>query len=140
MNTRKRVHPKLSDKKLVDQSQKNLVDINVIIERYRKTGMLPQFKEKFPLFIDNTGVTSVEEAHDLVQNANMLFQQIPSAVRKLMDNDPRNLIDFVSNEENREICIKYGLLEPKAVTPAKVEADKPQETQETQETQNKEVG
>jgi len=133
---RKRVHPKLSDVKLVDQSQKNLCDINCIMERYRKTGMLPQFKQKFPMFIDNTGVKSVEEAHALVNEANFLFDQIPSKLRKLMDNNPANLIDFVNNPENEKICLEYGLIEPQAVTSAKVQPEAENSTVDTKETVN----
>jgi hypothetical protein len=131
----KRTHPELSDLQLVDQSQKNMVDINTIMDRYRKTGMLPQFREKMPLFIDNTGVTSVEEAHALVREANYLFEQIPSQVRKMMDNNPANLVDFVTNPENQEICIKHGLLEAKAVTSAKPAAGEAKETKDTETVQ-----
>lgn len=138
---RKRVHPKLSDKKLVDQSQKNMCDINCIMDRYKKTGMLPQFKEKFPMFIDNTGVKSVEEAHQLVNEANYLFEQIPAKVRKLMDNNPANLIDFVNNPENFDICLEYGLIEAglikaKEVTPSKPQPKAEKNTVDTKETVN----
>lgn len=122
-----RVHPKLSDKKLVDQSHKNMCDINIIMERYRKTGMLPQFREKIPYFVDNTGIKSIEEAHELVNEANYLFEQIPSHIRKLMDNNPANLVDFIKNPENIDVCTKYGLIEPQSVAPDKVAAGKASE-------------
>lgn len=130
----KRTHPILSDKQLTDQSHKGMVDINSIMEKYRKTGMLPQFREKIPLFIDNTGIASVEEAHALVREANYLFEQIPSQVRKMMDNNPANLVDFVLNPENKEICLKYGLLEAKPVTSGEAAAGKAS-TVDTKETE-----
>lgn len=96
--------------KLTDQSDAKDADINAIMERYKKTGMLPQYKEKIGQYLDNTQIPTFMDAHDLVVQAQELFLQIPSPIRKLMDNDPANLENFIKNKDNHDILREYGVL------------------------------
>lgn len=109
----------LGKEKLTDQSMKNACDINCIIERYRKTGMLPHMAKKVEQYLDVSLVPSFELAHDLVVKAREEYEQLPAIIRNAMGNDPRNLASFVSDPSNKEMLIKYGLFikkeEPKSV-------------------------
>lgn len=98
---------------MTDQSDKNYLDINNIMKNYAKTGLLPQFKEKVAHYIDATVLPSYMEAHKQIQDAKELFQQIPSPIRKLMDNNPENLEKFLKDPNNKDILLKYGVLEEK---------------------------
>lgn len=122
----KRYHPKLSDKVMTDQKYKNSCDINNIVKQFAKTGILPT-NNKMPQYGDFSAIPTLEAAFDTAQTAVDAFLSLPATIRKLLDNDPANLEKFVSNEENKEICEKYGLIEK----PAKLDTaqhDKPDTT------------
>jgi phage internal scaffolding protein len=117
-----------------DQSYKKQCDINNIISHYQKTGLFPNFKTPEPRFIDNTEVLPLEEAFEVVNRAYDLFYELPSDIRKLMDNDPSKLEGFLNDPENKDLLIKKGLLsqpeaEPsKELKPQKVDEPKAQKT------------
>ena len=95
---------------LTDQSYAKACDINVIMANYAKTGLLPNFPEKQPIFIDNTTIPNLMEAFNISNKAIEMFFDLPADVRKLMDNDPANLELFISNPENADILAKNGLI------------------------------
>lgn len=98
---------------MTDQSDKNYLDINNIMQNYAKTGILPQFREKIAHYMDASVLPSYMEAHEQIQEAKLLFEAIPAKIRKMMDNNPQNLEPFLKDPENKEILIKYGVLEKK---------------------------
>lgn len=96
---------------MTDQSDKNYLDINNIMKNYAKTGLLPQFKDKIAQYIDVTQIPSYMDAHNQISRARELFMQLPSPIRKLMDNNPANLEKVVSNPNYKDILMQYGILE-----------------------------
>jgi hypothetical protein len=58
----------------------------------------------------------VSELGDYMENyqrckqAEELFNNLPSALRKELDNNPANLLPFIQDEKNKERCYEYGLL------------------------------
>lgn len=96
---------------MTDQSDKNYLDINTIMRNYAKTGLLPQFKEKVSQYIDTTQIPSYMDAHEQIQRASELFNQLPSPIRKLMDNNPANLEKVISEPKYHDMLIEYGILE-----------------------------
>lgn len=128
---RRRVSIDCSKPKKTVQAHKKMCDINAIMSNYEKTGMLPQFKTKNPFFADVSNIPSIEEAHEVVQTAKENFMNLPSDIRKLMDNDPRKLETFVQNPENHDTLRKYGLMAPAPKPdPEPVKTEKPPETGE----------
>lgn len=99
-----------SEPVLTDQSYKNACDINLIMANYAKTGMLPHFQTSQPQYIDNTEIPNLMEAFEITRHATDLFNQLPADVRRLMDNNPANLEEFVNNPENKDILLKNGVL------------------------------
>ena len=95
---------------LTDQSYKNACDINIIMANYAKTGLLPTFREQNPIYIDNTTIPNLMEAFEISNRAIEMFNDLPPDVRRLMDNDPANLEQFVLNPENAEILAKNGMI------------------------------
>jgi len=110
---RKRVQIDCSKPVLTDQSGKKAADINNIMAQYAKTGLLPETRDRIAQYVDNTNTPSLEQAHELITNARNLFLELPAPVRKLMDNNPANLVEFISNPENREYLEKHGVLNKK---------------------------
>ena len=106
-------------KDLTDQSYKKSSDINNIMKQYQKTGLLLEPNKAFAKYVDNTTAIPLEDAHRLVNEAKELFYELPSQLRKQMDNDPMQLESFIQNPENRDQLLKYGLISPKAevITP-----------------------
>lgn len=95
---------------LTDQSMKEVSNINTIMKNYEKTGMLPQMSKKVARYIDNTGVPSLTEASEALAQARELFMELPSQVRKEMDNDPTKLVEFIQNPRNQEFLVEHGVI------------------------------
>lgn len=100
-----------SHPKLTDQSYKGSSDINNIMKRYKKTGILPETKKHLAKYVDNSNIPSIEDAHNVIMEAKNLFMQLPAEVRKKMGNDPANMVDFVKDEKNKDYLVEKGLLE-----------------------------
>lgn len=109
-----RVQQKCSGISKTDQSDKNMCDINSIMKNYVKSGILPNFKEKVAQYIDTTQIPSYIDAHKQITRANKLFEDLPSEIRKLMDNNPANLEKVIQNPLYKEKLLEYGILEEKS--------------------------
>jgi phage internal scaffolding protein len=94
------------------QHFKNAVNINQIMERYRKTGVLPSVRSQ-ALYGDFTTIGSYHEAMNRVYEAQEAFESLPAKVRTKFKNNPQALIDFVSDEKNLAEAIQLGLVEKK---------------------------
>lgn len=107
-----RHHAKLSDKKVTDQSYKKACDINNIVKQFNATGKLPT-TNKVPQYGDYSEMPTLETAFAIAHNASKLFMELPSDIRKLINNDASQLENFISQPENEDLCLKYGLIEKK---------------------------
>lgn len=114
---------------ITDQSYKKSQDINNIMLQYAKTRLLPSQKEKVAQYIDNTEIPSLMESYEQLNTAKQMFMELPAQIRKLMDNDPTKIIDFIKNPENQEVLLKYNVIElkekPKKVEEVKKPLDPP---------------
>lgn len=108
---RNRVSLKLNKVQKTDQSYKNACDINVIIANATKTGVLPFQTNKVAQYIDNTEIPSLLDAQNLIRTANESFMALPAKIRKMMNNDPTKLVEFVNDPDHKEILLKHGILE-----------------------------
>lgn len=111
---RNRVTIDCSEPVLTDQSFKNSSNINTIMAQYAKTGLLNEPNKAFAKYQDNTLSVPLEDAYKLVSEATELFRQLPSSLRKQMDDDPKNLESFLSDPDNYDQLVKHGVLTPKA--------------------------
>lgn len=105
---------------ITDQSWKKSSYINNIMSHYMKTGLLLEPNKAFAKYIDNTTALPLEDAYKLVNEAKDLFLELPSSLRKQMDNDPSQLESFLSNPENRAQLEAHGLVQP-LIKPLKAE-------------------
>lgn len=125
-----------SEPQLTDQSYANACDINVIMAQYAKTGLLPQNSTIPPRYIDTTQVPTLEQAFSAVNSALEAFNDLPPTIRKLMDNDPSQLENFIADPNNADLLLKHGILiqtKPTESTLSKVppEAQLPRTTEKT---------
>lgn len=100
-------------------------DINNIMERYEKTGVLPEATRQL-LYGDFSDVGSFQEAQDIVLLGRAQFDALPARVRDRFGNDPAKFLAFCEDESNRDEMITLGLIDkPEAPAPAKGEAGTP---------------
>lgn len=128
-NGTRRIKLDVSEPKLTDQSMKKETDINNILKRYAAQGATPQMISDPSYFRDNTDIPSIEEAFNITNRAIEAFSELHPTLRKLMDNDPSNLEHFLSDPDNKDTLIKYGVfVEPKketVYTPGKITDPEP---------------
>lgn len=95
---------------LTKQSEAPATDINKIYARYKQTGTLPVIMDGQPVYGDFTTALSFEESMQRVCEFNEYFESLPAKVRDRFQNDPRRLLAFCEDEDNREEAEKLGLL------------------------------
>lgn len=102
-------------------------DINKIMARYQKTGVLQHVNRNEPQYIDFTGAPDFMSAMNLMHEASDAFARLPAQVRKRFHNDPAEFVEFAENAENIQQLRDWGLAKPLEVPPAptKVEVVNP---------------
>lgn len=102
---------------MTKQSEKDSADINFIMKRYQKTGILPDLIKKEPRYGDFSEVTDYIQAIQIVQHAEEQFSALDAHIRKRFNNDPSQFLNFVQDPQNQNELIKMGLAEPKPRNP-----------------------
>jgi hypothetical protein len=94
------------------QSEKDNCDINVIMNRYATCGTpLPYRTDGVqPVYADVSELGDYMENYQRCKQAEEMFNALPSALRKELDNNPANLIPFIQDKKNESRCIEYGLI------------------------------
>lgn len=115
------------DPSLAQQSFKDDADINVMLERFKVTGVLPQ-GVLMPTYGDFTGVSDYRSARDAMLKAEHAFMDMPANIRSRFDNDPQKFLEFCADDKNREEAIRLGLVPMPPAEPQKpAEPAKPAE-------------
>lgn len=65
---------------------------------------------KKPMYGDFSEIPDFITAHNTIIEANRMFMDLPSKVRKEFDNDPAKLIEFVSDSKNYDKAVELGLI------------------------------
>lgn len=101
------------DENMTEQHHAEDCDINNIIAKYTRTGVLgdpfamPSVSAQFG---DFTAISDYQTAMNNLIQAQQAFEALPAALRKEFDNDPAKLLDFLGKEENRDEAIRLGLI------------------------------
>jgi phage internal scaffolding protein len=91
------------------QDARDECNINKIMAKYQKTGII-NFTNKNQPFYGNVEALDFQTALNVIQNANELFEQMPSSMRKRFQNSPHAFLDFVQDPANRQEAITLGLI------------------------------
>lgn len=97
------------------QSFKAQVNINNIVAKYQRTGMLEHVRQNPGVFAD---VSSIGDYHGMVskiRTAKESFERLTSDLRSRFNDDPAELIAFVSDASNRDEAIRLGLVNKPSV-------------------------
>lgn len=96
------------DKILVEQHHAEACNVNNIIKKYKKTGIITHLNKLEAKYGDVTGL-DFQNAQNLILSATEMFGNLPSSIRKEFNNDPAVFLDFCDNPNNREQLIEWGL-------------------------------
>lgn len=111
---------------ITKQSFKDECDINKILEKFQKSGAITHFASHAPTYGDCTPV-QLHDALNTVANAETMFEELPSSIRKKFNNNAEQFLEFVQNDKNLEEMRELGLAEkaPKAPVKAKPTQSEP---------------
>lgn len=110
---RQRVQTVNNEPSMTQQQFKNQCDINLIIKKFEKTGMVTHLSGKSGQYGDFSSIKDFQSNLNSVISAQNAFDSLPAAIRKRFGNDPAQLIDFVHNDANYEEAEKLGLVPKK---------------------------
>jgi len=124
---------KFTQPTLTQQHSKDQVDINNIMKRYIKTGVLDHVAKYQPQYRDNNA-TDYQESMNIVIKADEMFSELPSQARKHFDNDPAAFLDFVQDPANHHKLHELGLTEtlPSVSQPTETKNSPPSPVQKTE--------
>lgn len=91
------------------QDAKDECDINVIMQRYKTMGVMPQ-GVGVGVYGDFSGAEDFQAAQETIMRARAQFDALPSEVRARFKNDPAGLLAFVADKNNLEEAARMGLL------------------------------
>lgn len=94
------------------QSFKDECDVNKIIARFEKTGMIEAINKKQPFYGDVSALVDYHEALNVVAEAQSLFNAMSAEVRERFSNDPEKMIAFLNDKSNDKEAIEMGLVIP----------------------------
>lgn len=105
------------DKSMTRQSEKESCDVNVIMRRYVKTGMLPEGFNAQGVFADVSEVGTYRDVVERIHQADRAFMSLPAALRKRFGHSPGEFLEFVSDPANREELERLGLVKKPEAAP-----------------------
>lgn len=107
------------DEHLTQQSAKDECDMNLIVAAAKRGADIKHVTTRQPMYGDFTNLPDYREALTIVNQARDAFMGLDAFVRERFGNDPARMLDFLSDDKNREEAIKLGLV--KAPEPPKVD-------------------
>ena len=89
-------------------------DINVLMDKYEKQGIISHINPRTPQYLDLTGLPDLQTAHQIIQDATREFMALPANTRREFDNDPMKFVQFAEDPGNIDKMREWGLAPPKA--------------------------
>lgn len=93
---------------LTKQSFKDECDVNLILSKYQRTGVIDFVNRREGRFGDATAV-DFQSALDIVNQASAMFSELPSTVRKRFGNSAEEFLAFMDDSSNDAEAVKLGL-------------------------------
>lgn len=129
--TRTRKHPRVGitfdpkiEPSLTKQSHKAECDINTILKKYEKTGVITHVNNQAPKYGNFENTEDYQTSINSVMEAQANFDGLPSKIRARFGNDPAQLIEFINDDKNQEEARTLGLLTPPPNEPTTTLSDK----------------
>lgn len=90
------------------QEFKEECDINNILRTYTQKGVITHINHREPQY-GNADGTDFHDAMRIVTEAQAMFDELPSHIRRQFGNDPAELLDFASDPANADQLVEMGL-------------------------------
>lgn len=103
------------DPGMTKQADAKDCDINYIMKRFERTGVLPDMIAREPRYGDFSDVFSFQDALNVVNHANEQFMNLDVSIRNRFENDPAKFLAFATDPKNLDELGKMGLLKPETV-------------------------
>lgn len=110
MKERKRVTVSFEKPTRTRGSFKNDCDINVVVNRFQKNGIIDHIARGQGSYGDFSTVEDYQSSLNRVMAARDSFEALPSKIRSRFYNDPAELIGFLENPANLQEAIELGLV------------------------------
>lgn len=124
--------PTINTEEGAQQQFKDDCDINKIMARFDKTGVIDHAARHQPSYgIANS--QTLHEAMNIVAKAQSMFMDLSPEIRNKFNGKPQELLDFVQNPDNEQACKDLGLAlsdEAQAIADARAAAAAASGTQE----------
>nr|QJB20846.1 MAG: internal scaffolding protein [Microvirus sp.] len=111
-----------TEESLTQQQFKAECDINNIMAKYKKTGLITHVNRFAGHIGDFSSGDSYQESLHKVMAAQESFNALPAHIRSRFFNDPAQMLDFLSDPKNDEEAVKLGLRETETREPTMQEA------------------
>lgn len=101
---------------LAQQQFKDATDINNIMKKYVRTGVIDHVN-RFEAWYGLVDGQTFTESMFTVANAQNMFNELPAAAREKFDHDPAKFLDFVKDAgdgSKDQMLSELGLLDPAA--------------------------
>jgi len=117
---KRRVAQSFASEGRTKQSFQAECDINNIMARFMKTGVLSWLSKHEGSYGDVSSL-DFQSAQDMIVRAKEMFAALPSKIRSRFDNEPAKFLAFMEDEDNRSESVRLGLRKaekaPEAVVP-----------------------
>lgn len=100
---------KSDEETLTQQQFKDECNVNNILAKYKKTGMINHVNKHQGQFGDFSGLEDYQTSLQKLKQAQDNFETLPSELRIKFGNDPAKLIEFLADEKNNEDAYNFGL-------------------------------
>ena len=94
---------------MTEQAHKDYCDINKIIDRFDRDGIIKHVSRFEGKFGDLTGA-DFKTMMDQITGAQNLFDDLPVDIRNRFENSPAKLLSFMDDPNNRKEAIELGMI------------------------------
>ncbi len=124
MKTNRKYAITFSQPTLTQQHSKDETDINKIMARYIKTGVIDHVAKYQPQYLDNTDI-DYHQSQNIIIKADAMFSELPSSVRREFSNDPAAFLKFVNDPENHDKLEDFINPRPENPSETKITPEQP---------------
>lgn len=103
---------------LTQQHMSKDCDINNVVAKFTKTGVLDHVSKVPPKYGDFSNSVDYLQACQVVLDAGKAFEALPSSIRTRFANDPSLYLSFLEDPANYDEAVKLGMVLPKDPVPA----------------------
>lgn len=118
-NTEGAPRPRLSSTRpsLAQQQFAKEADVNVLIERYKKTGsfynpLTPAGTPRMPQYADLSAIPDMMGQLELLQGVQRLFGSLPAHVREQFGHNPATFVAWAQDPAHFSDGVKLGIFDP----------------------------